>query len=94
MNETPQELNQGDSERARAQFILFLKNKLAPLNGDINDATGTAYEIAGLMSTDFAQSLNSSDPIDKILTIAGELEIHPSNAEELRAELIEKIQAL
>ena len=94
MNEIPQELNQGDSERARAQFILFLKNKLVPLNRDINDAAKTAYEIAGLMSTDFAQSLNSSDPIDKILTIAGELEIHPSNAEELRAELIEKIQAL
>ena len=94
MNRISHEHNQDVPEQTRTQFILFLKNKLAPLNGDINDATGTAYEIAGLMSTDFAQSLNSSDPIDKILTIAGELEIHPSNAEELRAELIEKIQAL
>ncbi len=94
MNEISQELNQGDSERARAQFILFLKNKLVPLNGDINDATKVAYEIAGLMSTDFAQSLSTSDSIDEILTIAGELEINPHNAEELRVELIEKIQSL
>lgn len=94
MNELFNKFGESDAAQVRAQFTLLLKDKLAILKGEISEAVKGGYEIAGLMSTDFAQSLGSSDPIDEILTIAGELEIHPDNAEELRLELIEKIQAL
>jgi len=94
MNEIFRELNQDRTEAARAKFILYLKDQLVRLNGDMADAIKGAYEIAGLMATDFAQSIDSSDPIDEILTIAGELEVNPDNGEELRKELIEKIKQL
>lgn len=38
--------------------------------------------------------LGSDNPLDEILTIAGELESNPSDADELRKELIEKIESL
>jgi len=53
-----------------------------------------AYYIAGLLATDYARTLKPGDPIDEILTIAGELEINPDNAIELRSELVQKINSL
>ena len=94
MSEIFQELNDSNAEDNRSKLILYLKDKITQLNGDIAEAVAAAYEIAGLMSTDYGQSLSSSDPIDEILTIAGELEINPNDAESLRKELIEKIQLI
>lgn len=83
-----------NEDDAREKLVRFLKSQLARLDNDTPDAVQAAYEIAGLMATDFARTLNTSDPVDEILTIAGELEINPDNAPELREELIEKISRL
>lgn len=83
-----------NEDDARETLVRFLKSQLARLDNDTPDAIRAAYEIAGLIATDFARTLNASDPIDEILTIAGELEINPDNAAELREELIEKISRL
>lgn len=94
MIEIFRELNQEEPSKARVEFTLYLKSALPQLNGEISEAVKTAYEITGLMNTDFAQSLDTSDPINEILTIAGELEVNPDNADDLRKELIVKIREL
>lgn len=81
-------------EESRIKVTTFLKEQLVPLSGDLDQAVGAAYGIAGLMATDYARNLKTGDRIDEILSIAGELEIYPDNAEELRGELIAKITAL
>lgn len=81
-------------EQFRSQVIDFLEKQLPTLSGDIELAVTAAYDIAGLMATKHARALSADDPIDEILTIAGELEINPENAEELRKELVDKIKAL
>lgn len=97
MNELFSELNefkQTDADTLRIKFTLYLKNQLERLNSDVAEAVEVAYNIAGLAATDFARLLDSADPIDEILTIAGELEVNPKNAEVLRNELVEKIRQL
>jgi|GEM_PF-1510638 len=53
-----------------------------------------AYKIAGFMATDYVRFHNSNKRINEIFTIAGELEINPEDRDELRKELIEKINSL
>lgn len=79
---------------ARSELITFLKSQTDSLRVTNAGAINTAYQIAGLMATDFARTLGPDDPIDEIFTIAGELEINPPDSDELRKELLEKIQAL
>lgn len=81
-------------DNARGHVILYLKSQIDRLNGEMSEAVKTAYDIAGLMATKYAQSLDASDPIDEFFTIAGELEVNPVNADELRTELINKISLL
>lgn len=79
---------------SRANVVNFLRSKSTALQESADAAVNTAYDIAGLMATDFARQLSQDDPIDEVLTIAGELEIRPINSEALRQELIQKIDAL
>lgn len=81
-------------EQSRAEITSYLKALLPALSGDLERSTSAAYAIAGLMATEYARNLKNDDPIDEILTIAGELEIGPPNAQELRQELVSKIEAL
>ncbi|MBM3210133.1 hypothetical protein FJZ39_02230 [Candidatus Saccharibacteria bacterium] len=56
--------------------------------------TEIAYNIAGLMATDYARTLPQGSLLDEIFTIAGELEIDPEDRDALREELIQKIDLL
>ncbi len=80
------------SEKNR--LVLELKKIAATLQAHPEQAPNIAYSIAGLMAADFARKLPPDDPIDEILTIAGELEINPDNADRLRMELVQKIKML
>lgn len=83
-----------DPHNARSRLIAYLKSQTSLLNTTDTKSIDCAYRIAGLAATDFARTLDPNDPIDEIFTIAGELEINPPDADELRKELLEKIQAL
>lgn len=89
-----QSIDEVPRSEARTQMVQFIKEQAVRLRGDPDQAARIAYEIAGLMATEFAHTLDDSDPLDEILTIAGELEINPKNADELYEELIEKIDQL
>lgn len=78
----------------RRDLVKFLKDSVVTLRLHPESTARVAYSIAGLFATDFARNLPEGDPIDEILTIAGELEIDPEDAEHLRNELIEKIDTL
>ncbi|MFF0492841.1 hypothetical protein ACFYTQ_27740 [Nocardia sp. NPDC004068] len=82
------------SLEARAHMTQFLKEQAVRLRDEPGQALQIAYEIAGLMATEFARTLGDDDPLDEVLTIAGELEVDPENADELYKELIEKIGQL
>lgn len=86
--------NAKSSDTSRALLVDFLKSKLSALSESNDEVFQAAYEIAGLMATTYAQHLSDTDPIDEILTIAGELETKPENADELRKELSQKISNL
>jgi hypothetical protein len=81
-------------DKNRITLISFLKEEVKKLQDQPDLAIEIAYSIAGLMATDFARKLPEDDPIDEILTIAGELEIKPDNYEALRNELVNKVNAL
>lgn len=81
-------------EQSRAEIISFLQEQLPALSSDLERSIEAAYSIAGLMATNYSRNLKDDDPIDEILIIAGELEVNPKNAEELRKELMVKIEAL
>ena len=94
MNEDYSKIESASLDEVREVFVTILKSYLDALEGDLATALQASYQIAGLMATDYARTLKDADPIDKILTIAGELEVNPSNAEDLRQELIQKINLL
>lgn len=78
----------------RANVVSFLRYDAKRLQSQPELVYQIAYEIAGLMATEFARQLSTNDPIDEILIIAGELEVGPDNADDLRDELIQKIETL
>lgn len=59
----------------RGELIDYLKTAIKTLPESKSDRSNFAYNVAGLLSTNFAQSLDSNDSLDNILTMAGELEI-------------------
>lgn len=79
---------------SRQRLVQILRDKASELQSNPDDYAEIAYQIAGFLATNFAQQLSSDDPIDEILTIAGELETSPDNAVELRKELLQKINSL
>jgi hypothetical protein len=78
----------------RAMMSSFLKEQATAFRAHPDQTTRIAYAIAGMLATRFARNLPEDDPIDEILTIAGELEVNPDNASDLRKELLTKIDAL
>lgn len=79
---------------ARNLVVEYLARGLRYLKSSPDKAGEIAYQIAGLMGTDFARNLDKNDPIDEILIIAGELECAHGNVETLREEIIKKIEAI
>lgn len=82
------------SQDSKEELISFLRGEATKLRLHPERSIEIAYTITGLLATNFARALPENDPIDEILTIAGELEVNPENADELRDELIRKIGAL
>lgn len=78
----------------RQELITYLKTVVnaLPENEDIRRTI--AYDVAGLLSTHFAKSLDSSDLLDQILTLAGELEVPNQNDANKWAEFYSLIQKL
>lgn len=82
-------------DTARQEFTTFLKTEAENLRVHPEDTIQIAYHIAGMLATNSARLIEqANDPIDEILTIAGELEVNPPEASILRDELLAKIDAL
>lgn len=81
-------------DESRQNMVDFLQMQAAVLRDQPDDAPRIAYNIAGLMATDFARKLADNDPLSVVMTIAGELEIDPPDADSLRLELIQAIELL
>lgn len=64
-----------DRHSKQDELITFLKECVISTDGDVEKRKKLAYEIASILSTDYAQSLDSNETIDKILVLAGELEV-------------------
>ena len=79
---------------AREDLVSVLKKLSAAMIDQPDSTVETAYRIVGLASTDYVRQLSDGDVIDEIMTIAGELEVNPPNADELRDELIRAIEVL
>lgn len=88
------QMNTEVSSEVRNDVVSFLRHCLVELKANQYSTTDIAYDMAGLMATDYIKSLATDDPIHHILTIAGELEIKPPNADTLRNELIATIEQL
>lgn len=84
-------MNTEPSSELRDNVMSFLQHCRAELKANQYSTTEIAYNIAGLMATDYVKSLPGDDPLHPILTIAGELEIEAFNADILRDELIAAI---
>ena len=65
----------GNIPEKRKAAINYLQECVDNLPNDPGERLKVAYKIAGLMSTNFALSLEDNDDIDQILTLAGELEV-------------------
>ena len=94
MNETNDIYTRISSEKddlnARSTIVDFLKEEVKHLDPD------SFYTIAGLLSTDFAQKLPNNDPLEEILTLAGELEVSSDQTAEkinLLTSLINKLES-
>lgn len=86
--------NETISNTQRQELIAYLKASIDTLPEDEGDRRTVAYEIAGLLSTHFAKSLDSHDTLDEILTLAGELEVPDENDAGKWAEFYKLIQKL
>lgn len=82
------------SEQSRQLLVAYLKESIPAIEESSEKSVVCAYAITGIMATDYARTLATDDPIEEILSIAGELETNPTNTEELRRELASKIKAL
>lgn len=78
----------------RGLLINYLKECSSNIQKNTENKRVIAYDIAGLLSTKYAQKLNENDPIDKILTLAGELEVDSQDNNADWLELIDMINSL
>lgn len=82
-------------EAGRSLLRDHLIKQVERQNQHPEESEALAYELAGLLSTDFARSLSDDDPLKKVLDLAGNLELpekHRGGAtwEEL-ASLVEQL---
>lgn len=80
--------NQAEPAAHRQVLVAHLRDQANTLRQQPDRTIDIAYSIAGIMATDYARSLNDNDPISEILTIAGELESNPTDAAQLKNELL------
>ncbi len=79
----------------RAAAIAYLHECVDNLSDDPEERRKIAYNIAGLMSTNFASALEDDDSIEEILNLAGELEVNNDGKNEAEWQsLIDLISAL
>ena len=78
----------------RQELVAFLKDCSNNLPEGNDERRQIAYAIAGFMSTEFARSLDPSDPLDQILTLAGELEVPDEDTESKWQEFRRLIHSL
>lgn len=78
----------------RGLLITYLKECSNNIPKNTENKRSIAYNIAGLLSTKYAQELDEDDPIDKILTLAGELEVDDKDSDTGWLELIDRINSL
>lgn len=83
-----------DLDGQRLLLIEYLDDAATYMATNPSEAMRVAYDIAGLMATDYVRSLDPSDPIDAIFVIAGELETRPADSVILTQELIDRIRNL
>ncbi|MCX4098027.1 hypothetical protein [Nocardia sp. alder85J] len=83
-----------DSEKARSGLTWHIKSQLPYFQVLSDDTFDAAYDLAGLMTTDYVRSLPDDDPLLGILALAGELEIKPPGSEKLAREIAAKIATL
>ena len=83
-----------DAGKARHEVIAFIKQEMRNFITLSEDTYKSAYALAGLMATDYVRSLPESDPIVDLLDTAGELEIAPPNSEDLRKDILQKIELI
>ena len=83
-----------DSDDKRLLVTNYLTSCLPILESDREYLNKVIYNIAGLMSTEYIQSLAESDEINEILTIAGEMENPTDNNQDNLDLLIALIKSL
>jgi hypothetical protein len=83
-----------DANKARQDVINFIKEEMRHFASLSDDTYRSAYTLAGLMATDYVRTLPEEDPIVDILSAAGELEIAPPESEDLRKEILQKVESL
>ena len=87
-------LSKSSDKEARRNFTSFFHDTARAVREDDVAPVDAAYAITGMLSTPFARSLEPGDLLLDVMTIAGELEIDPPDAEALTAELLEAIDLL
>lgn len=83
-----------NAKQARSTIIGHITSQAALFEPLTSHSFTVAYNLAGLMATDYVRSLPSNDPVVEALSLAGELEIKPANAEALAKLLTEEIARL
>lgn len=84
-----------DGAQQRHELSHFLREQLAQRVADPNREREVAYDMAGLLSTQFAAALPDDDPYKEIMLIAGELELPPEHRGDATWEqLAERIAGL
>jgi hypothetical protein len=86
--------NEFEPSAKRVELISYLKRCIEPLPSDDDERRSIAYNIAGLLSTNFAESIHNDDPINEVLILAGELETPDENNAQKWEELIKLVNKL
>jgi hypothetical protein len=88
-------LTQVNQDQQKPVLAAYLREQINRRNTSPERSQEIAYEITGLLSTDFALSLDESDPYFEILTMAGQLEL-PAQYQGMATwkRLAELVQAL
>lgn len=75
------QLNSDDLDNEQwSTLVRYLDARIRDLPQSDSGRTEIAYEIAGLLSTKYAMSLEDGDILEQVLSLAGELEIQsPDN---------------
>lgn len=83
-----------DPNTKRVELVSYLKHCIESLPNNDNERQSIAYNIAGLLSTNFAESIHNNDPVNEVLILSGELETSDENNAEKWEELSKLIDKL